>query len=125
MEENIENTDTSEESGSPIAKIAEFHMTYDVDGDGILEKFMLVIERETKLPIFYDFTAELTPDGKRPFEMMRINPVPGRAYGIGGIEMFESTQNIIDLLINRMNHSQSRAGGRSRCRAASSGTSRR
>ena len=110
VEENIENTDTSEESGSPIAKIAEFHMTYDVDGDGILEKFMLVIERETKLPIFYDFTAELTPDGKRPFEMMRINPVPGRAYGIGGIEMFESTQNIIDLLINRMNHSQSRAG---------------
>jgi len=99
-----------EENKSPMAKIAEFHMTFDVDGDGILEKFMLVVERDTKLPIFYDFTAELTPDGKRPFEMMRINPVPGRAYGIGGIEMFESTQNIIDLLVNRMNHSQSRAG---------------
>lgn len=110
VEEMIEKGEQNEGEQNPIAKVAEFHMTYDVDGDGILENFMLVVERDTRMPIFYDFTAELTPDGKRPFEMWRINPVPERAYGIGAIEMFESTQNIIDLLVNRMNHSQSRAG---------------
>ena len=110
VEENIDKGDNPEMSRSPIAKVAEFHMTYDVDGDGILEKFMLVVERDTRLPIFYDYTAELTPDGRRPFEMWRINPVPGRAYGIGGIEMFEPAQHVSDLLVNRQNHSQSRAG---------------
>ena len=42
VEEDINQNDNNN-SGSPIAKIAEFHMTYDVDGDGILEKFMLVV----------------------------------------------------------------------------------
>lgn len=93
----------------PIVEIAEVHLRYDCDGDGILEDVMLVLDRRTQTPIFYDYQANITPDGLRPFSVVRVNEVPGRWYGIGSMEMFESSQQIIDLLVNRKNLSNSRA----------------
>jgi len=94
---------------APVAEIAEFHLRYDADGDGLLEDVMLVVDKKTRTPIFYDYEANVTPDGLRPFSVIRVNEIPGRWYGIGAIEMFESSQQIVDLLINRWNFSQSRA----------------
>lgn len=94
----------------PIVKIAEFHLRYDCDGDGILEDVMLVMDRQTRKPIFYDYTANITPDGLRPFSCVRVSEVPGRWYGMGAMEQFETSQQIIDLLINRYNFSQSDSG---------------
>jgi hypothetical protein len=94
---------------APLAKIAEFHLRYDADGDGLLEDIMLIVDRKTRTPIFYDYVANVTPDGLRPFSVTRVNEVPGRWYGIGTMEMFESSQQIVDLLVNRWNFAQSRA----------------
>lgn len=94
----------------PIIEIVEFHLRYDSDGDGILEDVMLVMDRKTKTPIFYDYEANITPDGLRPFSCTRVNEVQGRWYGMGAMEQFESSQQIIDLLINRYNFSQSSSG---------------
>jgi len=97
------------DKGQPVVEIAEFHIRYDADGDGILEDVWLVVDRKTRTPIFYDYTANVTPDGLRPFSVVRVNEVPGRWYGIGAMEMFNTSQQIIDLWMNRNNFANSRA----------------
>lgn len=100
----------SMETGGPVSEFAEFYMWFDANGDGVAENIMLICDRNTKAPIFYDHVANVTTDGLRPIEIVRINPVEGRWYGLGIMEKFESYQTIIDLLVNRWNFSQSRAG---------------
>lgn len=100
----------STENGGPIAEFAEFYLWFDANGDGVAENIMLIADRNTKVPIFYDHVANVTTDGLRPIEIVRINPVAGRWYGLGIHELFESYQYTIDLLINRWNFSQSRSG---------------
>ena len=97
------------ERTEPVAEIAEFYLRYDANGDGLLEDVILVIDKKTRTPIFYDYVANVTEDGTRPFSVIRVNEVPGRWYGIGAIEMFESSQQIVDLLINRWNFSQTKS----------------
>lgn len=104
------STTTLRSEGEPVAKIAEVYMWYDANGDGILENIMLAVDRKNKVPLFYDFVPNVTIDGLRPFEVVRVNEVDGRWYGEGVMEMFESTQNIVDLLVNRWNFSQSSSG---------------
>lgn len=98
------------ETGGPVSEFAEFYMWFDANGDGIAENIMLIADRKTMAPIFYDHVANVTTDGLRPIEIVRINPVEGRWYGMGVIELFESYQTIIDLMVNRWNFSQSRGG---------------
>jgi hypothetical protein len=95
--------------GQPVVEIAEFYLRYDADGDGLLEDVCLVVDKKTRTPIFYDYVANVTEDGLRPFSVVRVNEVPGRWYGIGSMEMFNTSQQIIDLMMNRKNHSNSRA----------------
>lgn len=97
------------ERTEPVVEIAEFHLRYDANGDGIMEDIMLVIDRKNRVPIFYDYTANVTPDGLRPFDVVRVNAVDGRWTGVGAMEMFETSQEIVDLLVNRWNFSHSRA----------------
>ena len=98
------------DSGEPVVEMAEIYLWYDANGDGILENIMLVVDRKNRVPVFYDYVPNVTIDGLRPFEVVRINEVEGRWYGEGVMGMFESTQNIVDLLVNRWNFSQSGSG---------------
>lgn len=98
---NIEN---------PTAEIAECYLSYDADGDGLVEEIMLVIDKRTMSPIFYDYLGNVSPNGKRPFTAVRINPIDGRWHGVGGMEVFENSQQFIDLIINRRNFAESAAG---------------
>lgn len=98
------------EQKEPVVEIAEFHLRYDANGDGIMEDTMLVMDRRNGVPIFYDYEANVTPDGLRPFDVVKVNEVDGRWHGVGAMEMFENSQEIVDLLVNRWNFSQSRAG---------------
>lgn len=107
--DNDEN-DSFVENGEPIAEIAECYLWFDANGDGILENIMLVVDKKNQVPLFYDYVANVSIDGLRPFEVVRVNEVDGRWYGEGVMEMFESTQNIVDLLVNRWNFSQSSSG---------------
>lgn len=108
--ENFQSAPVNNSSGSPIAEFAEFYMWFDANGDGVAENIMLIADRKTRTPVFYDHVANVTTDGLRPIEIVRINPVEGRWYGQGIMELFESYQTILDLLVNRWNFSQSRAG---------------
>ncbi len=108
--ENFSPVSQGDPSGGPVAEFAEFYMWFDANGDGIAENIMLIADRKNRTPIFYDHVANVTTDGLRPIEVIRINPVEGRWYGLGVMELFESYQTIIDLMVNRWNFSQSRSG---------------
>lgn len=101
---------TDEAEQDPVIEVAECYLTYDADGDGIRENIMLVYDRKTRRPIFYDYLGNITPDGMRPFSVIRPTEVDGRWYGVGAMEMFESTQNIVDLLVNRWNFAMGKSG---------------
>jgi hypothetical protein len=109
VDADLEQAHLMNQRTSPLIEIAEFHLRYDCDGDGILEEIMLVVDRNSRIPIFYDYEANVTPDGLRPFSVLRVNKVPNRWYGFGAYEMFESSQQIVDLLVNRWNFGNSRA----------------
>ncbi len=100
----------SMETGGPVSEFAEFYLWFDANGDGVAENIMLICDKKTQAPIFYDHVANVTTDGLRPIKIVRINPIEGRWYGKGIMELFESYGTIIDLLVNRWNFSQSRAG---------------
>jgi len=101
---------SSLETGGPVSEFAEFWMWYDANEDGVAENICLIADRQSQAPIYYDHVANITTDGLRPIEIVRINPVEGRWYGLGIMELFESYGMITDLLVNRWNFSQSRSG---------------
>jgi hypothetical protein len=89
--------------------IMECYVTMDVNGDGRPEEVMVILDRETKKPLFYDYTDRVTPNGQRPFHVVRVNPVDGRWYGNSQVDLFWDLQMFIDLTMNRWNFSQSTA----------------
>lgn len=97
-------------NNSPDTAVVEAWVLFDVDGDGVQEEVMVAIDRTTRFPIFYDYTANVTNEGRRPFECVRPREVDGRWWGIGAMEYFEPEQEFIDLLINRRNFRMSQAG---------------
>jgi hypothetical protein len=100
----------SRSSNTSMVRIAECYLRYDINGDGILEDIMLVMDKATGTPIFYDYLQNVTPDGKRPFTCVRALEVPNRWYGIGTFEIFDKAQEYCDLTLNRMNHAASKEG---------------
>jgi hypothetical protein len=108
--ENFSPIPGSQKAGGPVAEFAEFCLWFDANEDGIAENILLIADRKNQAPIFYDHVPNVTTDGLRPFEVIRINPVEGRWYGYGVMELFESYQVVTDLMVNRWNFSQSRSG---------------
>ena len=102
-----QNTDAETD---PMMNCVECWVRFDANEDGIVENLMVLIDRETRLPIFYEYVANVTADGNRPFTVIRPTEVDGRWYGVGAMEMFSSAQSIIDLLVNRWNLSHSESG---------------
>jgi len=89
--------------------VMECYVTMDVNDDGQPEDIMILLDRETRKPLFYDYLDRITPNGKRPFHVVRVNPVDGRWYGNSQVDLFWDLQMFIDLTMNRWNFSQSNA----------------
>jgi hypothetical protein len=111
-EESTDDVGQSNEyaSSEPMVEIAEVYLHFDADEDGVQEDIVVMLDRKTQRPLFYDYVANRTPNGRRPFQVTRVNRVEGRWHGIGTMEVFQPLQEIVDLLVNRWNLSQSRAG---------------
>lgn len=95
---------------NPNAEIAEVYLTFDADGDGMPEEIMLVLDRKNRFPLFYDYLDNVTPRGKRPFNVVRGKAIDSRWWGMGSMEYFQPEQEFIDLQVNRKNFRQSAAG---------------
>lgn len=100
---------TGRDRNEPIVGLAECWLWYDVKGDGVLRNIMVLMDQEGRIPIYYDYAANLTDDGLRPIDIVRINPVTGRWHGQGNVERFYNLQDQADLLINRALFAESRA----------------
>lgn len=106
-----ENNNSGEnKSAGPVAELVDFWMRFDANEDGIAESIYLICDKKSKAPIYYENVANVTTDGLRPIEIVRINPVPDRWYGQGIMELFEPYGTMTDLLINRWNNGQSQSG---------------
>lgn len=111
LEEDSDPFDgSSDPAKDPELQIAEWWGRFDANGDGVVEEVCLVYERTQRIPIFYEYTANLTQDGSRPFDVQRIIPILGRWYGMGVVEMFEESQQVIDLFMNRWSARSGEAG---------------
>lgn len=108
--EQGEHPGSAQARPDPVAKIGEFWLRYDANEDGIAEHIFMLVDMENEAPIYYDYVANVTPDGQRPFSVIRVNPVDGRWHGSGEMWTFYKLQAFGDTLINRMNQSQSEAG---------------
>lgn len=109
--ENKSDSDSeTDKSDEPMVEIAEVYMHFDADEDGVQEDIVMMLDRKSRRPLFYDYVANRTPNGKRPFKVTRVNRVEGRWHGIGTMEVFQPLQEVVDLLVNRWNLSQSRSG---------------
>lgn len=103
----VENTQDSLPTGR--VPIMECYVTMDVNDDGQPEDVMIILDRETRAPIYYDYLDRVTPDGKRPFHVVRVNPVDGRWYGNSQVDVYWDLQMFVDLTWNRWNFAQSNA----------------
>lgn len=101
---------TDAASGAALVEIAEAYLRYDADNDGIQEEMILILDRAHKAPIYYEYLANVTVRGHRPFYVIRPMPVDQRWYGMGSMELFEPEQDFVDLQINRHNFNTSAAG---------------
>lgn len=90
--------------------VAESYIWFDANNDGREENIMLVYDRTTKKPIFYDCVDRLTPKGLRPFFPVRINSIDDQWSGQSQVDLFWDIQMDVDLAHNRRNFSQSQAG---------------
>jgi hypothetical protein len=93
-----------------VIDVAECWGYRDVNGSGIRAHVFLVVDMRSETPIFYEYAANCTPDGRRPYSAIRFQRERGAWYGIGGMETFEPSQSAADLFLNRMNVAQSTAG---------------
>lgn len=51
-------------------------------GDGFRRNILMVLDIKRQRPIYYDYVARVcSGDGRRPFRVLRVNPVANRWYG--------------------------------------------
>lgn len=100
---------TGEDKDEPTIGLAEGWGWYDPFGDGVQRSIMVLMDHSGRLPVYYDYTANLTEDGLRPIDIVRINPVTGRWHGQGNVERNYSLQEQADLLLNRSLYAESKA----------------
>jgi len=98
------------QNSEPVTEYAEFYLHFDANGDGVTEDILLVMNPRSGVPIYYDYVANVTDDGLRPFHVICPYPVLNRWYGQGSIEKFETHQMNLDLTLNRRSLNQSDAG---------------
>lgn len=104
------NDQADAQRSEPQVRIAEVHMWIDANGDGIRENITLLLDRETKRPILYDYVANIYEDKRRPFSVVRIDPVEGRWTGTSAVETLWRMQHLIDLNMNRWDFANSQSG---------------
>ncbi len=100
---------TGRSRDEPMTAMAESWGHYDPFGDGVQRSIMVLMDKEGRVPIYYDYVANLTDDGLRPLDCVRINRPAGRWHGQGNVERFWNLQVHADLLINRSLFAESKA----------------
>jgi hypothetical protein len=94
----------------PTYKVTECWRQVDVDGDGALERVYLVADFENKVLLYWDYAANIAPNGRHNFRVLRKRAKRNRWYGIGDYEEGDVDGEQIDYFINRSIYSNQFAG---------------
>jgi hypothetical protein len=94
----------------PQIQIVEGYRQIDIDGDGIPERIMVVIDLGNRELLWWDYLANVTPDGLPPVRVVRKRPRKNRWDGIGDYEEGEVDAEQIDYFVNRSIFNGSMAG---------------
>ncbi|MCX6966685.1 MAG: hypothetical protein NTZ46_02715 [Verrucomicrobia bacterium] len=86
----------------PEFRMLEAYFRFDARGDGCPCRVFLMVAYDYDVPIFWDYIANVTPDGKYPFEAVVVNKEPHRWYGKSWFKKYERFQHLIDKLTNQI-----------------------
>ena len=86
----------------PEFRMVEAYFRFDARGDGRPCRVFLMVAYDYDVPIFWDYIANVTPDGKYPFEAVAVNKEPHRWYGKSWFKKYERFQHLIDKLTNQI-----------------------
>ncbi|MEI8233525.1 MAG: hypothetical protein WCH57_02435 [Verrucomicrobiota bacterium] len=86
----------------PEFRVAEAYFRFDARGDGRPCRVFLMVAYDYDVPIFWDYIANVTPDGSYPFEAVVVNKEAHRWYGKSWFKKFERYQHLIDKLTNQI-----------------------
>ena len=96
------NEGKQEEENDPEVELLEAYFEFDVRGEGRAIRVYLMMAYEYGLPIFWDYIANVTPNGLYPFEVVVMNKEPHRWYGRSWFAKYEKYQQLIDKLLNQI-----------------------
>lgn len=86
----------------PEFRLVEAYFRFDARGDGRSSRVCLMVAYDYDVPIFWDYIANVTPEGRYPFEAVVINKEPHRWYGKSWFKKYERFQGLIDKLTNQI-----------------------
>jgi hypothetical protein len=94
----------------PQCPFAEVYARVILDEDGQADEIAALIDLENEQLLTYDYLDNISPTGRRPFRVVRMEPVPHRWYGTGFYELFSDRHKFCDLYMNRVNLASSLSG---------------
>ncbi len=94
----------------PQCPFAEVYCRIIVNEDGQADEIAALIDLENEKLLTYDYLDNISPTGRRPFRVVRMDPVPHRWYGTGFYELFTDRHKFCDLYLNRVNLASSLSG---------------
>ncbi len=97
-----EGSDTERLEGDPELRLLEAYFEFDVREEGRPCRIFLLMAYDYELPVFWDYVANVTPNGRYPFEAVVINKEPHRWYGRSWFKKYEKFQQLIDKLLNQI-----------------------
>lgn len=103
--ESDKNKDSKEDLSfdnliNPQYQIVECWVKRDVLGLGTEQEFCIFIEPETKIAIYYEYVAKLTPDNRIPYTAIAIGKAKNRWWGTSLPEKINVYQEFIDKQFN-------------------------
>jgi hypothetical protein len=94
----------------PKFAFAEVYARVVVDKDGRADEIAALVDLENEQLLTYDYLDNISPTGRRPLRVVRMEPVPHRWYGTGFYELFADRHKFCDLFLNRVNLAASLSG---------------
>lgn len=82
-------------------KLLELWVKRDVLGWGKPQEFMLLVDPEERVAVFYEFVSNICPDHRDPYVGIAIAPTKGRWWGYNLPELIEQYQDFSDKQFNR------------------------
>jgi len=86
----------------PEFRVVEAYFRFDARGDGRPCRVFVMLAYDYEVPILWDYIANVTPDGRYPFEAVAVNREPHRWYGRSWFKKYERFQHLIDKLTNQI-----------------------